>query len=100
MAVDPVWTEHYRDEMDAAWLYRTLASYERDPTRRAIFERLVTVEDEHVQRWRGLFQAQGGDIPSHAPSLQTRALVWTAPRPARSSGTGVWTGWGTGPGSW
>ncbi len=76
MAVDPVWTEYYRDEMDAAWLYRVLASHERDPARRAIFERLVTVEDEHVERWRGLFQAQGGEVPSHAPSLQTRALAW------------------------
>lgn len=78
MAVDPVWTEYYRDEMDAAWLYRALASYERDPARRTIFERLVTVEDAHVERWRGLFQAQGGDVPSHSPSLQTRALAGAA----------------------
>jgi len=78
VAVDPVWTEYYRDEMDAAWLYRVLASYERDPARRSIFERLVTVEDAHVERWRGLFQSHGGDLPSHAPSLQTRALAWTA----------------------
>jgi len=77
VAADPVWNEYYRDEMDAAWLYRTLAGYERDPARRAIFERLVTVEEEHVQRWRGLFQTHGGDIPSHTPSLQTRAPAWT-----------------------
>lgn len=75
MPVDPVWTEYYRDEMDAAWLYRALASHERDPTRRAIFERLVTVEDEHVERWRGLFEAQGAEFPSHAPSMQSRALA-------------------------
>ena len=78
MAVDPVWAEYYRDEMDAAWLYRLLASYERDPARRVIFERLVAVEDAHVERWRGLFEAQGGTLPSHTPSLQTRALAWTA----------------------
>lgn len=78
MAVDPVWAEYYRDEMDAAWLYRLLASYERDPARRVIFERLATVEDAHVERWRGLFQAQGGKLPSHTPSLQTRALAWAA----------------------
>ena len=78
MAVDPVWAEYYRDEMDAAWLYRALARCERDPARRTIFERLVTVEDAHVERWRGLFQSHGGDLPSHAPSLQTRALAWTA----------------------
>ena len=76
MSVDPVWTDYYRDEMDAAWLYRALASFERDPERRAIFERLVTVEDAHVERWRGLFQAQGSALPPHAPSMQTRALAW------------------------
>jgi len=78
VAVDPVWAEYYRDEMDAAWLYHLLASYERDPARRVIFERLATVEDAHVERWGGLFQAQGSDLPSHEPSLQTRALAWTA----------------------
>ncbi len=64
--------------MDAAWLYRLLAGYERDTARRVIFERLAAVEDAHVERWRGLFQAQGSDLPSHTPSLQTRALAWTA----------------------
>ena len=78
MAVDPVWAEYYRGEMDAAWLYRLLASYEHDPARQAIFERLATVEDAHVERWHGLFKAQGSDLPFHTPSLQTRALAWTA----------------------
>jgi VIT1/CCC1 family predicted Fe2+/Mn2+ transporter/rubrerythrin len=76
VSVDPFWAEYYRDEMDAAWLYRALARFERDPARRAIFERLVAVEDAHVDRWRGLFQAQGSDAPPHAPSMQTRALAW------------------------
>ena len=78
MAVDPVWNEYYRDEMDAAWLYRALARCEKDPARRTIFERLVTVEDAHVERWRGLFETHGGAVPSHVPSLQTRALALTA----------------------
>jgi hypothetical protein len=69
VAVDPVWADYYRDEMDAAWLYRLLASYEHDPARRVIFERLVAVEDAHVDRWCGLLQAQGSDLPSHTPSM-------------------------------
>ncbi|MBI4266284.1 MAG: VIT1/CCC1 transporter family protein [Acidobacteria bacterium] len=64
--------------MDAAWLYRALARSESDATRRSIFERLATVEDAHVQRWRALFAAHGGSVPAHAPSLRTRALAWTA----------------------
>ena len=77
MSVDPVWAEYYRDEMDAAWLYRVLASSERDSARRAIFERLAVVEDAHVERWRVLFMAQDSNLPSHTPSMQTRALAWT-----------------------
>lgn len=80
MAVDPVWTEYYRDEMDAAWLYRALARSESDSARRSIFERLADVEDAHVQRWRGLFHTHGGTVPPHAPSLRTRALAWVAHR--------------------
>ena len=80
VAVDPVWTGYYRDEMDAAWLYRALARSEADLARRSIFERLATVEDAHVQRWRGLFRSHGGTVPSHAPSLRTRALAWAARR--------------------
>jgi VIT1/CCC1 family predicted Fe2+/Mn2+ transporter len=75
-----VWSEYYRDEMDAAWLYRALARTERDSARRSVFERLAEVEDAHVQRWRGLFQSHGGAVPDHAPSFQTRALAWLARR--------------------
>jgi VIT1/CCC1 family predicted Fe2+/Mn2+ transporter/rubrerythrin len=75
VAIDPVWVEYYRDEMDAAWLYRELASHERDPARRSIFERLVVVEDAHVDRWRALFEANGGAPPDHSPSFQTRVLA-------------------------
>jgi VIT1/CCC1 family predicted Fe2+/Mn2+ transporter/rubrerythrin len=80
VAADPTWAEYYRDEMDAAWLYRRLAENERDQARRSIFERLAHVEDAHVQRWRELFAQHGGDIPSHAPSRRTRLLAWTARR--------------------
>jgi VIT1/CCC1 family predicted Fe2+/Mn2+ transporter len=68
--------EYYRDEMDAAWLYRMLASHERDAARKAIFERLITVEDAHVDRWKSLFEAQGATVPRFAPSLQSRLLAW------------------------
>ena len=80
MAIDPVWDDYYRDEMDAAWLYRELASHERDSARRSIFERLALVEDAHVERWRALFHANGGAVPSHSPSKQTRLLAWIGKR--------------------
>ncbi len=78
MAVDPEWADYYRDEMDAAWLYRRLSSYEKDAERRSIFTRLAHVEDAHVERWRELFAAQGANVPQHSVGLQTRLLAWTA----------------------
>ena len=80
MPVDPSWIEHYRDELDAAWLYRALASVERDARRRDIFERLAKVEDAHVERWRKLFASAGADLPTHQTSRRTRLLAWVAAR--------------------
>src|SRR6185436_18243382 len=64
--------------MDAAWLYRALARVEANPQRRAIFDNLAKVEDEHVDRWRMLFEEHGGRVPSHRPSLRSRMLAGVA----------------------
>ena len=89
MAIEPSWTEHYRDEMDAAWLYRRLAASERDDRRRGIFERLAHVEDAHAARWRELFAADATPTPSHRPSLRTRSLAWLGRTFGSSSCTGL-----------
>ena len=78
MAIESTWSTYYLDEMDAAWLYRSLASTERDPKRRRIFEKLAKVEDEHVERWRALFEQHGGTVPVHAPSIRSRLLAGLA----------------------
>ena len=80
MALEPTWADHYRDEMDAAWLYRQLAATERNDTRRSILERLAGVEDAHASRWRELFAAHARPTPAHAPSRRTRLLAWLAAR--------------------
>jgi len=74
------WDEHYRDERDAAYLYRRLASAEKDPTRRALFERLAVVEDRHVARWEELFNDGGRPLPHYKTAARTRALAWVASR--------------------
>ena len=78
MPVEAAWSEYYLDEMDAAWLYRALARVESDPQRRAIFHNLASVEDEHVQRWRALFEEHGGQVPLHTPSVRARMLAGVA----------------------
>ena len=72
------WEEHYRDECDAVFLYRRLASFEADEGRRDLFGRLADVEDRHVARWAELFKETGQALPPHTPSFKTRALAWLA----------------------
>jgi VIT1/CCC1 family predicted Fe2+/Mn2+ transporter/rubrerythrin len=75
---DESWDEHYADERDAAYLYRALAAVEKDPERRALFEKLAVVEDRHVQRWEELFREGRRPLPAYSTALRTRALAWTA----------------------
>ena len=80
MSADATWDEHYRDERDAAYLYRALASIEKDGERRALFEKLAAVEDRHAQRWEQLFREGGRPLPAYATAFRTRALAWLARR--------------------
>jgi vacuolar iron transporter family protein len=82
---DESWDEHYRDERDAAYLYRALAKVETDPDRRELFEKLAHVEDRHAERWEELFAQSGRPLPAYATAQRTRLLAWVA----RHFGTSV-----------
>jgi len=73
---DESWDEHYRDELDAAYLYRALAVVETDADRKQLFEKLALVEDRHVERWRELFAQSGRPLPPYATAQRTRLLAW------------------------
>jgi VIT1/CCC1 family predicted Fe2+/Mn2+ transporter/rubrerythrin len=73
---DETWDEHYRDERDAAFLYRALAAVDRG--RRPLFEKLAVVEDRHARRWEELFQEAGRPLPEYSTALRTRILAWMA----------------------
>jgi vacuolar iron transporter family protein len=77
---DAHWAEHYRDERDAAFLYRAMAAVETNGERRQLFERLARVEDRHVQRWTELFEASGRPLPAYSTALRTCVLAWAARR--------------------
>jgi len=74
------WVDHYRDEQDAAFLYRALAGAETDTDRRGLFLRLAAVEDRHVKRWEQIFLENRLNVPSHKPSGRTRLLAFLARR--------------------
>jgi VIT1/CCC1 family predicted Fe2+/Mn2+ transporter len=77
---DPIWDEHYRDERDAAFLYRELSAIEASGERRQLFDRLARVEDKHVERWVQLFRDSGRSLPEYRTAFRTRALAWAARR--------------------
>jgi predicted membrane protein (TIGR00267 family) len=74
------WESHYRDERDAAYLYRELAAAERDGDRRELFNKLAAVEDRHVARWAELFKDTSQPLPSFTPSLKARLMAWLSRR--------------------
>lgn len=74
------WTNHWRDETDAAYLYGVLASIEPDPERAAVFRRFVAVEEKHVGMWVELLARNGVRVDAAKPSVRARLLAWAARR--------------------
>jgi vacuolar iron transporter family protein len=77
-----VWLEHYRDESDAAFLYRSLAATESDAKKREIYLKLAGVEDRHTEMWAKLLGEQGHSVSTKGspPSLRARFLAWLGRR--------------------
>ncbi|MFQ5839772.1 MAG: VIT1/CCC1 transporter family protein [Candidatus Methylomirabilales bacterium] len=74
--VDPaIWREHWQDEGDAAYLYRALATIERDAKRQAIFRRLADVEARHVALCAEVLKGQGETLPPFQPSARARVMA-------------------------
>jgi vacuolar iron transporter family protein len=67
---------HWQDEADAAFLYRVLASSERDTKRRDIYMRLAEVEDRHLRIWSELLARNGRPTPAHRPSARARLMAF------------------------
>ena len=77
---DESWDHHYRDERDAAYLYRALAEVEKTPELKQLFAKLAVVEDRHSERWEELFRASGRPLPPYSTARRTRLLGWAARR--------------------
>jgi vacuolar iron transporter family protein len=71
---------HWQDEADAAFLYRVLASSERDTKRRDVYTRLAEVEDRHLHIWSELLARNGRPTPAHRPSARARLLAFLGRR--------------------
>jgi VIT1/CCC1 family predicted Fe2+/Mn2+ transporter len=74
------WLHHLEDEADAAYLYRALATLEKDSTRAALYARLAGVEDRHVAMWQSLLRDNGHQVPELKPTLRARTMALLARR--------------------
>ena len=74
------WLEHWRDEADAAYLYRQLAVAEPSPERQTIYRKLAEVEDRHTQVWQKVLADAGITTTAPKPSARALLLAWTARR--------------------
>ncbi|HSL23981.1 MAG TPA: VIT1/CCC1 transporter family protein [Vicinamibacterales bacterium] len=77
---ETAWEDHYRDERDAAFLYRKLAASEPDEKRRELFTKLAVVEDRHVAKWAELFAETNQPLPSFSPTIKSRLMAWLSRR--------------------
>lgn len=74
------WLDHWRDEADAAFLYRVLAEAEPDAERQRLYLRLAEVEDRHAERWRTFLADVGVRCGEARPTARARFLAWAAGR--------------------
>jgi VIT1/CCC1 family predicted Fe2+/Mn2+ transporter len=70
-----VFEHHWRDEADAAYLYRLLSDAEPDPHKKDLYGRLAAVEDKHVEIWARLLRDHGREPGRFSPTGRTRLLA-------------------------
>src|SRR5262245_19140944 len=75
-----LWTHHFEDEADAAFLYRVLAGLESNPKKREVYQGLAEVADRHPASWRRVLSEHGFEAGTPHPSLQARLRAWIARR--------------------
>lgn len=74
------WRRHFRDEVDAAYLYRALAAIEPSDERKNVYERLARVEDRHTEVWAKVFREKGLEPPRPVPTASARLKAAVARR--------------------
>ncbi len=73
-----VWRRHLQEEIDAAYLYRELASLIKNEKKKTIYLRLAEVEDKHTKAWRDLLEDNGVKVKNERPSRQAKILSWSS----------------------
>jgi len=71
---------HWQDEGESAYVYKALASLEKNEQRKGIYERLAEAELKHQATFLNLLKEQGESVGPWRPGLRIRLLAWMARR--------------------
>jgi hypothetical protein len=66
----------WQREQASARLYRALAAQESNEARRAVLQKLATIEEQHGQRWAVRLRELGAPLPSDRDPLRDRVWRW------------------------
>ena len=72
--------ENWQDEIESAYLYRSLASAEPQPSLAEVYRRLAQTEEDHARVWEDKLIEVGHRVPQRRIGWRTRTLVILAKR--------------------
>lgn len=70
------WKSHLQDEVDASFLYRTLAGLIKNEKKRSVYTQLAEIEDKHTEAWEKLLAENNISYGKRIPSLKAKILAW------------------------
>lgn len=70
------WRLYLQDEIDAAFLYKTLAGLTNNKKQRKIYLQLAEIEDKHTEVWEKLLSEYNITFGKRTPSLKAAILAW------------------------
>ncbi len=69
---------HWQDEGESAFIYKALASREKDARRSSIYERLAAAELRHQATFLAMLQERGESVAEWRPGPRIRLMAWLA----------------------
>ena len=70
-----LWNKHLQNEIDAAYLYRTLVELVKDENEKDIYDRLAKIEDKHISIWLEQLKSYEVKQPELVPSIKAKFLA-------------------------
>ncbi|MBL8153586.1 MAG: VIT1/CCC1 transporter family protein [Anaerolineae bacterium] len=72
--------DNWQDEINSAYLYRTLATLEKQPQLAEVYRRLAATEEAHIGFWEERLREAKQTVPARSPGWRPRTLAWLARR--------------------